>query len=713
MTLGLRRRSGSRPELAPLPLSVRAITTLAFRVRNLDVEPRAIAARAHARSPRRNRHKLRKSRDPGWYIRRVIPTWAIPQANDLDRVRRAVEAVARGRATTAAVARSMRAQPRQAAYALDAARAIGLLDDTSRLTRSGTDFVATGRGTVAELELLRTAIAGSRVVTEVVPELLDAHASPTITSIASRLARQGLSVDTARRRASTLLAWRKTVIGGQLVLPGSAATELEPELQSKLQTDNPWWRGEAGPVVPAFERDLVAAIRRRLETRIAPVIVVRGPRQVGKTTAQQQLIERLLRDGVAPRNILRVQFDDLPSLRGWQEPILRIVEWYERAILARPLNELARRGEKTYLFFDEVQNLADWAIQLKSLVDSKTTQVVVTGSSALRIEAGKDSLAGRIASLEVGTLSLTEITRLRGESSLQPFHPENGVDVLARKEFWTELAAYGRKNAAARDAAFAHFSARGGYPLAHARADVQWPFIAQQLNETVIDRVIDHDLRVGDRGRKRDPQLLKELFRLACRYAGQSPDIQLFVRETQRALGANVGAQRVRQYLQFLDRALLIRLIEPLEIRLKKARGAPKICLADHALRASWLGEEVPLEPSALVAAPHLTDLAGRIAESATGAYLSTIGGVGLAHFPMRPSEPEIDFVVTVATHRTPIEVKYRRRIGFDDTEGLRTFIEKSAYHAPFGVLVTQTDDVVIDDPRIVTIPLSSLLLLR
>ncbi len=607
----------------------------------------------------------------------------------------------------------MRAQPRQAAYALDAAWALGFLDDAGAVTPSGTSLVQSGRGTVTELELVHAAIAQSRVVREVVPELVQELASPTLQSIATRLARHGLSADTARRRASTLLAWRKRVLGGQLVLPGSPTTELEPELQRKLHADNPWWRDEPGPLLPGFQRDLVGVIRRRLEQRIAPVIVVRGPRQVGKTTAQQQLIERLLADGLPARNILRVQFDDLPSLRGWQEPILRIVEWYERAVLGRSLNDVARRGERTYLFLDEVQNLSDWAVQIKSLVDAKTTQVVVTGSSALRIEAGKDSLAGRIASLEVGTLTLTEITRLRGDSSLRPFHPDNGLEPLARKEFWHDLASYGRRHARERDAAFAHFSARGGYPRAHERASIPWPDIADQLRETVIERVIEHDLRVGDRGRKRDPQLLKELFRLACRYAGQSPDTQLFVREAQRALAANVGVQRVRQYLQFLDRALLIRLIEPLEMRLKKARGAAKICLADHALRAAWLGEEVPMDPATLETEPHLMDLAGRIAESATGAYLSTIGALGLSHFPARPSEPEIDFVVTVGTHRIPIEVKYRKRVGFDDTEGLRTFIERSAYHAPFGVIITQSDDVRLDDPRIVSLPLSSLLLLR
>ena len=44
---------------------------------------------------------------------------------------------------------------------------------------------------------------------------------------------------------------------------------------------------------------------------------------------------------------------------------------------------------------------------------------------------------------------------------------------------------------------------------------------------------------------------------------------------------------------------------------------------------------------------------------------------------------------------------------------GLRAFIEKAVYRAPFGILVTQTDEPASDDPRIVSLPLSSLLLMR
>ena len=64
--------------------------------------------------------------------------------------------------------------------------------------------------------------------------------------------------------------------------------------------------------------------------------------------------------------------------------------------------------------------------------------------------------------------------------------------------------------------------------------------------------------------------------------------------------------------MKFLSNSLLIRLVEPLEIRLKKKRGAPKICLVDHGLRASWL-QEVILAPSQLAQSPHLSDLADEL----------------------------------------------------------------------------------------------------
>jgi len=260
---------------------------------------------------------------------------------------------------------------------------------------------------------------------------------------------------------------------------------------------------------------------------------------------------------------------------------------------------------------------------------------------------------------------------------------------------------------------FKEFSDRGGYPLVHTHQNVEWAALADQLNETVIKRVIQHDLRVGERGRKRDAQLLEEVFRLACRYVGQSPAAATLAREARRSLNANIGDQRATHYLRFLGDTLLLRLIDPLEIRLKRKGGNAKICLADHGLRASWLQEMIPLDADGLEANPHLSDLAGRIAESVAGAVLSTVNGLDIAHLPERGKDPEVDFVLTVGTRRIPLEVKYQRTIDPQrDTRGLRAFMEKEANNAPFGVLVCR-EDYTLSDPDIVALPLSTLMLLR
>ncbi|MEW6202120.1 MAG: AAA family ATPase, partial [bacterium] len=477
---------------------------------------------------------------------------------------------------------------------------------------------------------------------------------------------------------------------------------------------NPWWEGKKLPLLPKTRRHLVNEIHNRLRDKLASVIVVRGPRQIGKTIAQLHVLDDLLSQGISPRNIFRIQFDELPDITKISEPLMRLVDWFESTILGKTLNDAAHAGEKTFVFFDEVQNIKDWAPQIKNIVDTSTTQMIVTGSSALKIEKGRDSLAGRITTIEAGVLSLTEIGIFHGLDLGRPFLINNGLESIIKKEFWRELAAHGRKIKVQRDQGFKWFSDRGGYPLVHEKKDVEWMNLADQLNENIIKRVIQYDLRVGEKGRKRDPMLLEEIFRLACRYVGQTPDLSTLAREAQRTMGANVGARRVDYYLRFLGDTLLLRLIESLEIRLKKKRGNVKICLADHGLRASWLQEVIPLAPEDLTKNLHLTTLAGHIAESVVGATLSSIHSLDIAHFPERKGEPEIDFILTIGTKRIPLEVKYQRHIdGLRDTEAVRTFIEKTVNNSDFGILITQTDKETVDDPRIVTLPLSSLMLLR
>jgi hypothetical protein len=92
-----------------------------------------------------------------------------------------------------------------------------------------------------------------------------------------------------------------------------------------LEFTNPWWRGESPPETQRYRRWAFHEAWRRLENNLTPAVAVRGPRQVGKSTIQQQVIEQLLLiEGVSPARILRVQFDDVPQLGTLRQPIVSI-----------------------------------------------------------------------------------------------------------------------------------------------------------------------------------------------------------------------------------------------------------------------------------------------------------------------------------------------------------------------------------------------------
>jgi hypothetical protein len=82
----------------------------------------------------------------------------------------------------------------------------------------------------------------------------------------------------------------------------------------------------------------------------------------------------------------------------------------------------------------------------------------------LRIEQGRDSLPGRITTIEVGTLSLREIAALRGFGAAECVFPRDGLEALASKQLWLDLRAAGFRCRDIRDGAFVAFSERGGYP---------------------------------------------------------------------------------------------------------------------------------------------------------------------------------------------------------------------------------------------------------
>lgn len=97
-----------------------------------------------------------------------------------------------------------------------------------------------------------------------------------------------------------------------------------------LRSTNPWWAGQPGPPAPPYRRWCFVRLLRLLDEGLAPGVLLRGPRRVGKTIAVRQLIEALLARGVAPQRILYVPFDDLDGLSRRAHPILDVAQWFGR-----------------------------------------------------------------------------------------------------------------------------------------------------------------------------------------------------------------------------------------------------------------------------------------------------------------------------------------------------------------------------------------------
>jgi hypothetical protein len=172
--------------------------------------------------------------------------------------------------------------------------------------------------------------------------------------------------------------------------------ELPLELARNIESVNPWWTDGEPLDPPRYRRWPFDRMLRLLKSGMTPAIVLRGPRRVGKTVILRQAIQALLGEGVSPGRILYAPFDELPTFRGIKEPVLAVARWFEQTKLKASFNQMANEGHPAYLFLDEVQNLDAWAPQIKNLMDNHGVRALVTGSSSLRIEAGRDSLAGRV-----------------------------------------------------------------------------------------------------------------------------------------------------------------------------------------------------------------------------------------------------------------------------------------------------------------------------
>lgn len=501
-------------------------------------------------------------------------------------------------------------------------------------------------------------------------------------------------------------------IKGPLPLAG-----LPKELIDSLLDQNPWWSGQSWERTEPYRRWAYRELVRKVDSGIAKIIAIRGTRQVGKSAIQRQFIEELLlQREVPPSHILRVQFDDVKAIGQFESPILTIVRWFEASVLKESINAAANRDETVYLFLDELQNISDWANQLKELVDHRSVKVIATGSSALRIAQGQDSLAGRISMIRLGPLRLREIAALRFAETLPPaVATENGLMQWATPEFWRHLLNYAELHDDLLRRSFGAFANFGGYPICHKLKEdsqIDGFDLHAEIKDMVVHRTFEHDLKAGPKGTHRSPETLEAVFRQVCRYTGQALTSKALLKELMQLGQHSISQDAVNDAVAFLADSLLVSEIPPFEGLGKKGGHPSKLCLCDHFVREAWLQEQVPLVPDEMSEANEATvTQAGHLAESLVGAFFSGVPGLAVSWLPGNDNEGEIDFVLTIGLKRIPVEVKYRRKLKPEDSAAVRSFISQPKYNAPFGIVVTQA--VADEKDNVFYVPLHALLGLR
>lgn len=157
-------------------------------------------------------------------------------------------------------------------------------------------------------------------------------------------------------------------------------------------------------VPEVFNRDLrLAPIQKPERNNLAQVIV--GTRRCGKTYRLFQEMHDIVNAGYSPETILYFNFED-ERLKPYSPTLLSdVIDTY---FMLHPV----AREEGCFLFFDEIQEVPDWSLFLRRVIDSTKATVYVTGSSSKMLSSELASeFRGRSLSRELFPLSFSEFTR--------------------------------------------------------------------------------------------------------------------------------------------------------------------------------------------------------------------------------------------------------------------------------------------------------------
>lgn len=399
-------------------------------------------------------------------------------------------------------------------------------------------------------------------------------------------------------------------------------------------------------------------ITPRIELALSdtPVVLVVGPRQVGKTT----LVRQLARPGMQ-----YITLDDEATRLSVTDDPVGLIRGLDRAVI------------------DEVQRVPELLLAIKKTVDEdrRPGRFLLTGSANLMtLPNVADSLAGRMETQQLLPLSQAEI-----ESS-----PTNWIQAIFAGNIptVTNLAV---------GADLVKRVLKGGYPEAIARADDQR---RMQWAHAYIDSILARD--VSDIAQVDKLDKMPRLFEALAHTAGQISNYT--------KLGGQVGldSKTASRYVGIFEQLYLIRRVPVWATnRLNRVVKTPKLQFIDSGLLAAVieLGHEELARDRTRFGALLETFVYAELlkhANSAKNRYR--------LFFYRDVNGREVDIVLeNAAGDVVAVEVKASATVRRKDLQGLRKFAALAGHRFKLGVLLYDGDQTLPFGDGVWAAPISTL----
>ena len=343
---------------------------------------------------------------------------------------------------------------------------------------------------------------------------------------------------------------------------------LEKQIIGRLKVDNPWWtEGRISDyysnMSPRLYLNIFYPLVKAKDIHRATILM--GPRRVGKTVLMYHAIQRLIDEGVPPQNIIYISVET---------PIYNKIYLEQLFTLACSSIGKIPNKESMYVFYDEIQYLKNWEIELKSLVDAYlNVKFIASGSAAAELKKKSDeSGAGRFTDFSLPPLTFYEYIHLKGYSNLMiPFEYVfdnattriyNTIDINKLNELFLDYINY------------------GGYPEV-VFSDKIKENPGQFIRHDIIDKVLLRDL--PSLYGISDVQELNSLFTMVAYYSGSQFSYEKLSKES------GVQKETLKKYISYLEAAFLIRGVKRTDDTAKNYRRETqfKLYLTNPSLRCA------------------------------------------------------------------------------------------------------------------------------